>query len=223
MDTAISTTTTQSKSRRALLAGALGGLGAWAASAVGRASRVHAADGETVLVGGEYQSSSVTSISNLANNGIVLRGVSSSGTGVVGASTSFYGVQAISNTGSGLGAFTSTGVGAYGASSSHRGVWGFSDTGTGLFGSCGTGLALHAEGRIKFSTSGTATIAAGSTSKTVNPGVNVTSGSFVLLTPKANIGSRALWFTINPTANTFRIRMSSPRSSTTRVAWLLLG
>lgn len=213
----------KSASRRALLAGALGGLGAWAASAIGRASPVRAADGETVLVGGEYQSTSVTRISNPTNASIVLEGVSSSGTGVVGVSTSFYGVQAISNTGSGVGAFSTSGMGVYGASGSHRGVWGFSDTGTGLFGSCGTGLALRAEGRIKFSTSGVANIPAGSSSKTVTPGVNVSSGSFVLLTPKANIGGRALWFTTNASANTFRIRMSSPRSSGTRVAWLLLG
>lgn len=223
MGTAISTTTTQSKSRRALLAGALGGLGAWAASAVGRASGVRAADGETVLVGGEYQSSSVTQISNLANSGIVLQGISSSGTGVAGASNSFYGIQATSNTGSGLGAFSSSGMGVYGASQSHRGVWGFSDTGTGLFGSCGTGLALHAEGRIKFSTSGVATIPAGSSSRTVTPGVNVTSGSFLLLTPKVNLGTRALWFTTDATNNRFTIRMSSSRSTGTKIAWLLLG
>lgn len=223
MGTAVSTTPAQSKSRRALLAGALGGLGAWAASAVGRASRVRAADGETVLVGGEYQSSSVTKISNLSNNGVVLEGISSSGTGVVGVSSSFYGVQAISNTGSGVGAFSTSGVGVYGASQSHRGVWGFSDAGTGLFGSCSTGLALRAEGRIKFSTSGVVTIPAGSSSRTVTPGVNVTSGSFVLLTPKVNIGSRALWFTTNATTDKFTIRMNSPRSSGTKVAWLLVG
>lgn len=223
MGTALSTTSIQSKSRRALLAGALGGFGAWAVSAVGRASPVRAADGETVLVGGEYQSSSVTKISNMANSGIVLQGESSSGTGVAGNSSSFYGMQATSNTGSGVGAFSSTGVGAYGASGSHRGVWGFSDTGTGLFGSCTTGLALHAQGRIKFSTSGVATIIAGSTSKVINPGVNVTSSSFVLLTPKADIGTRALWFTTNTTNDRFTIRMSSARSRNTKVAWLLVG
>ncbi len=68
-----------------------------------------------------------------------------------------------------------------------------------------------------------ATIPAGSTGKTVNPGVNVTNGSFVLLTPKVDVGSRALWFTTNPSGDTFRIRMSSARSSGTKVAWLLLG
>jgi hypothetical protein len=116
----------KSPSRRAMLAGALGGLGALVAGAIGRASPVRAIDGEPVLVGGEYTSTSVTKITNTANTGIVLEGVSSSGTGVVGSSTSFYGVQAVSNTGTGIGAFSNSGVGAYGASQSHIGVWAFS-------------------------------------------------------------------------------------------------
>jgi hypothetical protein len=45
----------------------------------------------------------------------------------------------------------------------------------------------------------------------------------VLLSPKANLGGRDLWFTTNATANTFTIRMSSARTSSTPVAWLLLG
>jgi len=77
---------------------------------------------------------------------------------------------------------------------------------------------------VKFEkVSGVATIPAGSTGVTVSPNVNVTSGSFVLLTPKANIGSRGLWFTTNASADTFRIHMSSTRSANTKVAWLLLG
>ena len=86
-----------------------------------------------------------------------------------------------------------------------------------------SGLALQAAGRAKFSTSGVASIPSGSTSLLVSPGVNVTASSFVLLTPKTNIGARALWFTTDPAADTFTIRMSAAKTSTTRVAWLLLG
>jgi hypothetical protein len=68
-----------------------------------------------------------------------------------------------------------------------------------------------------------ATLTAGSTSKTITPGVDITSSSFVLLTPKVNIGSRALWFTTDATNNRFTIHMSSSRPSGTAVAWLLLG
>jgi hypothetical protein len=51
----------------------------------------------------------------------------------------------------------------------------------------------------------------------------VTSGTFVLLTPKANIGTRALWFTTSTTNDRITIHMSSARSSSTKVAWLMLG
>jgi hypothetical protein len=47
--------------------------------------------------------------------------------------------------------------------------------------------------------------------------------SFVLLTPMANIGSRALWFTTSTSADSITIRLSSSRSSSTKIAWLLLG
>jgi hypothetical protein len=117
----------KSPTRRALLAGALGGIGAWAAGAIGRAHPARAADGEAVVVGGEYTATSVTKISNLTNSNAVLQGVSSSGTGVTGSSSSFYGVQAVSITGGGLGAFTNSGTGVYGASQSHIGVWAFSE------------------------------------------------------------------------------------------------
>jgi len=95
----------------------------------------------------------------------------------------------------------------------------------GLYGRAwASGHALRTNGRIKAEQiSGVATIPAGSTGVTISPGVNLNAGSFVLLTPKANIGSRGLWFTTNASANTFRIRMSAARSANTKVAWLLLG
>lgn len=86
------------------------------------------------------------------------------------------------------------------------------------------GFTIHGSARLRFEkVSGVATVPAGSTGVTISPGVNVTGGSFVLLTPRANIGSRGLWYVPNATANTFRIRMSASRSSNTKIAWLLLG
>ena len=61
-----------------------------------------------------------------------------------------------------------------------------------------------------------------SRSVTVNPRVGINAKTFVLLTPKSNIGSRALWYTTNATKNTITIRMSSARSAPTKVAWLTL-
>ena len=67
------------------------------------------------------------------------------------------------------------------------------------------------------------TIAVGKKAVTIAPGVNVTTGSFVLLTPMTNLGGRDLWFTRNAADDKFTIRMSSTRGSDTKVAWLLLG
>jgi hypothetical protein len=113
--------------------------------------------------------------------------------------------------------------GVWGRSNAGQGVRGQATSGVGVFGKATSGFALRTDGRAAFSTSGVASIAKGNVSVQVDPGVNVTSGSFVLLTPKVNIGSRGLWFTTNATANTFTIRMSSTRTSATKVAWLLLG
>src|SRR4029453_8307575 len=126
--------------------------------------------------------------------------------------------------GTALAGFSTNGYGVLGYGENAYGVAGSTTVGVGVNGSAyPTGVALQAQGRIKFTTSGVATIPAGATSKTISPGVNVTLGSFVLLTPKANLGSRALWFTTNATANTFRINKSSTRSRGTRIAWLLVG
>jgi hypothetical protein len=279
--TAPATTTTESKakSRRALLAGALGGLSAWAAGAVGRASPVRATHGGYLQFGHNHVTAAQTLIENSGSNMTVLRiendssvegvaisargtdmaleGFSASGNGVVGTSFSGYGVRAevgsfgksavlgraTASTGilgySGPEAFPAakpkTGVyghatqdagsrGVWGRSSAGQGVRGQASSGVGLYGTASSGFALRTSGRLKADkVSGVATIPAGSTGVTVTPNVNVTGGSFVLLTPKANIGSRSLWFTTNSTVNTFRIRMGSSRSSNTKVAWLLLG
>jgi hypothetical protein len=114
--------------------------------------------------------------------------------------------------------------GVIGESTAGQGVRGEATSGVGLYGTAASGFALRTSGRLKADkVSGVATIAAGTTSKTVSPGVNVTSGSFVLLTPKANLGGRDLWFTTNATANTITIRISKSRPSGTKVAWLLMG
>jgi hypothetical protein len=85
----------------------------------------------------------------------------------------------------------------------------YSPSGAGVYAYNGPGgLALKTNGRAKFSTSGMATIVAGSKSMTVTPGVNVTSGSFVLLTPMANLGGRDLWCLTDAANNQFTIHMS---------------
>jgi hypothetical protein len=203
MGTPVSTSA-EPKSRRALLVGALGGLGAWAAGAVGHATPVRA-EGEHIAIGREYvTATSRTRLRNQTNNAAVFMAESTS-------------------SGNALQGISLSGTGVAGLSVAATGIYGSSSSGVGVQAASTTGIALRARGRVRFSTSGVATIPAGSSSKTVTPGVSVSRGSFVLLTPKVNIGSRGLWFTTNTRADRFTIHMSSPRrSSGTRVAWLLL-
>ena len=103
-------------------------------------------------------------------------------------------------------------------------MYGHASSGVGLYGTTTTGYALRTSGRIRADkVSGVATIEAGNVNITVTPGVDVTASSFVLLTPKANLGGRDLWFTTDATSNRFTIRISSARTSSTPVAWLLVG
>ena len=92
---------TAPRTRRAVLAGALGGLAALAANALGRPMPTLGSDGQAMLVGGEYSSSSVTSVTNAAGNGIyggslgtgiAVTGQGNQGIGVHGFSTANIGV-----------------------------------------------------------------------------------------------------------------------------------
>jgi hypothetical protein len=122
--TATSQPESKSPSRRALLAGALGGLGAWAASAIGRISTVRA-EGEAIVVGGDYiDATGTTYIENSANTATVLWGTSISGTGVRGQSSSNYGVIGTAGSGTGVSGGSTSGVGVRGQSSSNVAVYG---------------------------------------------------------------------------------------------------
>jgi len=330
---------TVKRSRRAIIAGALGGVGAWALAGIGRASPVHA-EGQAVVVGGEYtDATSVTYIKNSSNtddaikgesgsSGTGVYGKSSSGRGVYGESASSFGVSgasvdgigvfagsqngtalqasgfstgvvaqgnstgvsAASTTGTGLSATSDTGIGAnihsnhsialaasspddeaihglstatskaavfawnrgestglagvsaraldvsmpiraksgvFGYSAidgSSKGVYGESPSGSGVYGISANGYAFRGSGRVKFEkVSGVAVISSGAKTKKITPGINVTSTSFVLLSPRTNLGGRDIWFTIDSTANTFTIHLSSARSSSTPIGWLLVG
>lgn len=121
---------THARSRRAFLGGALVGLGAWAATALGRVGPVRA-ENETISVGGEYQDAeSVTSILNQTNNsdvfaassaaaGVAVHGFSVSSTGVLGQSFTGTGVLGVDQNGT---APATVGHGG----SNYTGVLGFS-------------------------------------------------------------------------------------------------
>ena len=235
-------------SRRAVLAAAAGGLGAWAASALGRAAPAQAANGDPLILGGASNETSQTTYvqSTTANltvfeafsgnsdgSGVALLGESYgvTGIGVRGFSPSWRAVMGLTNTGRGVHGESTSGWGVYGRSSSNHGVHGAgtvgvhgeSSAGTGVEGISTNGYAIRGSGRVRFDKiSGVASIPAGATSVTITPGVDVTSDSFVLLTAKSNIGSRSLYYSTDATNNRFTVRLSSSRSSSTTVAWLLL-
>jgi hypothetical protein len=129
-------------SRRALLAGALGGLGALAAAAIGRASPVRGAgdDGAVIHVGDQFLDVQTgTYLSDSATNETVLTAVSSSagshgfGTGVFGVSGHGYGVRGTSD----------TSIGVSGQSSSSTAVWGNSASSYGVFGQSSSSTGVH--------------------------------------------------------------------------------
>ena len=84
--------------------------------------------------------------------------------------------------------------------------------------------------RLGRSRSGVATIPAGATQTTVNPGVKVRRGSVVMLTPvdnniqaPAGANVRAVWYTLNGAQKEFVIHLDPQRSADTDVAWLFLS
>jgi hypothetical protein len=183
------------RSRRALLAGVLGGMGAWAAAAAARVGSVRGANGDHMEVGGQYTAESGTAITGSGDFIAFLGANTGSGRGLSGRSVDGIGVD---------------------AGSTH---------GTAVFATTSNGYAIHAMGGLRLDrASGVATIAPGTRGVTVRTDdVDVTRASFLLLTPKANLGGRDLWYTTRPRENSFRIRMSgSPRATPTRIAWLLL-
>jgi hypothetical protein len=116
----------KSTSRRALLVGALGGIGAWAASAIGRAGPVRAGVDGDVVLGATNTSTTPTKISNLTAGDIALWGENSTGAGVKGSSTSGIGAGGNSISSIGVAGLSETDVGVRGDSTSGVGVYGLS-------------------------------------------------------------------------------------------------
>ena len=134
--TAIVQPETKSPTRRALLTGALGGLGALAAGAIGRTSPVRGADGGNALLGNANTSTTVTSFQNTDAGEVSLKG---------------------HHTGAGMGVYgdSFSGPGVYGDSSTDVGVSAHSQSGNAVYADCQTGSAIYA---LSNATSESATI-----------------------------------------------------------------
>ena len=137
------TTSKSPTSRRAILAGALGGLGALAASAIGRASPVRAGVDGDVVLGADNGALSRTLIYNYTNTETVLWGDSSVGIGVKGATDSGIGVQGTSSSNTGVAGSSTSGYGVTGSSSSGTGVYGTSSSNIGVYGHSNSYLGVQ--------------------------------------------------------------------------------
>lgn len=231
------------RTRRSVLMAAAGSAAAMSAVALGRPARALAADNDPMLLGADNHADGITKLTRdtiespehatlLALNTISASvvGIATSGQGVVGRSESSAGVQGYSDTDAGVNGFGFFGVwaagdgyGIFGTTAAGAGVHGQSDTGVGGSFHSNSGNALWTSGRLHLEkVSGVATIAAGNTSRLVTPGTNLTAASFLLLTPRGNLGGRDLWYTVDAGANTFRIRISRSRSRPLKVGWLLI-
>ena len=142
------------RTRRALLLGGIGGLAAWAASAVGRAAPVQA-DGETIHVGDSINTATLTTeIINTTNaatvfraqstlTGIGIRGQSDSNIGVLGGSNSGWGMQASPSTNSGIRATSTSGSGVDAESVNGFGVHAVGSSGVSALGTVGPAVIAN--------------------------------------------------------------------------------
>ena len=127
-------------SRRALLAGGLGALGAWAAGALGRGAKVQAADGDPVLIGATNAATSHTILENSTNDaplltvrsthdGSAIGGISvGHGTGVSGHTNNGTGVHGVAEIGIGVRGYSVQGEAVHALSDSKFAVFGANDT-----------------------------------------------------------------------------------------------
>lgn len=232
------------RTRRSVLLAAAGSAAAATAVALGRPAKVLAADNDPLLLGAENHADGATRLyRDTINPGpnptfyaettiaaAIVGNATSSGQGLVGFSNTSAGVQGYSETDAGVNGFgvygvwaTGSAYGLFGTTTEGDGVHGEADSGVGGSFISNSGEALLTSGRLHFEkVSGVATIAAGSTSKVVTPGTDLTAGSFVLLTPRGNLGGRDLWYTVDAAADTFRIRISKAMAGPLKVGWLLI-
>lgn len=208
----------------------------------GLSTRGSGVSGETVFgiaVSGLAVEPGSYAVAGNANGGVGVQGESREATGVQG--TSRYGVGvsganlsvsdpavrgwAQSGQTGVMGLSTPVGGDAV-ATPSNVGVFGVCDQpdGRGVLARSADGMALEAEGRVVFSTSGVATVPSGTAHVVVTPTFDVTQATKVLALPQSDPGGVVVrWVDVAPGTNTFTIRMSGNVGSDTVVAWFALG
>jgi hypothetical protein len=130
----------------------------------------------------------------------------------------------------GWGPVTSGLVPSYGvigksASALGIGVLGSCDAGVGVSAVSKTGFALYAGGRVQFKTSGLGSIAVGSASAVVTPGVPIGDGARILVTLHGDAGGSTVLKRVsrNTTAGTFKVILTAASANPCAFSWFLIG
>jgi hypothetical protein len=149
---------TAPRSRRALIAGAFGGLGAWALGALGRPAPVRAGVDGDVVAGAKTLTGKETTVKNVSK-GVALVGHSAasdldaipivlpSNVGVFGYANfddNAEGVHGYSSDGIGVHGFSDHKIAVYGSTGYGKGVYGSSTYGDAVWGVTSDGVGMHA-------------------------------------------------------------------------------
>lgn len=214
-----------SHSRRSLVAAATGAIGAYALWAIGRPTPAHA-EGETVVVGGEYSTAaSVTKITSTAD--IAVFEVRQGGSGATGSA-----VRAHSTNATALLVSSSNLTPAPRADTTIYGFHNGSQLGhtpvvarfeaTQQSASFATAIALQVVGSAQFTRSGVVTVLAGQ-KQLVVPVTQITPKSFALATlQQVRTGVYISGVSCQVLASTITIRLNVAPSQDTRVGYFVL-
>jgi hypothetical protein len=225
-------------SRRNLLkTGTAGVLGVAAAGAL-RPTQASADDGDPIILGEENFTFSETKIQKVDAESLSIFPAITAGR--VLSADGFFGPGPAISANLADGTAISGGGGQIGVSGGgdNQGVWGISPLGAGVQGTTDVGTAVKAQalqlnegtaleaiGPVKFSTSGLATIAAGTERVTVNPGVPLSSDSKVLAMLQEDTGNRSTVERVgrDPSSDTFQIVLTRPSKRAVQVGWFLIS
>lgn len=177
--------------------------------------------GETA---GHYSQIGVRGISD--PEGIGVHGVTANGIGVRGEAPGGWGVHGVTVGNRGVFGEATTGYGVRGGATSGAGVSGVATSGIGVSAESETGYAIRSFGRVRFDKCvGVATIASGTKSVVVSPGIDLTSSSAVVATLQASAGGTTTVHrcVVHTTSNTFTIYLTANAVSATKVAWHVFG
>lgn len=178
------------------------------------------------LSGTDSSSGSGYGVEGISTNGVGVSGSSANGYGVTGftSATDKAGVSGspIGPGGTGVLGETNNGTAVKGQDGgSGTGVLGTSDSGPGVAAQSTTGVALQVTGKVTFSGSGLATVAAKKKSVTVTL-AGVTTSSMILATLQQAAGAVAVASAV-PGSGSFTVNLTAAPAAKVKVAYFVIG